>query len=124
MGGRGASSGNISKNNIDKEMDKLTTKMIELDRDYRMSFSHTNPLGDSKIQQQWLKAQAQFNKLREKKQIMLDKEASARRKKDKDNRQEAFVNSYGEATKREITTSTYKRAMKRQNKNVLRNMGY
>lgn len=124
MGGRGASSGNIRKNNIDKEMDKLTTKMIELDRDYRGSFSHTNPEGDSKIRQQWLKAQAQFNKLREKKQIILDKETSARRRKDKDNRQEAFVNSYGEATKREITTSTYKRAMKRQNKNVLRNMGY
>ena len=124
MGGRGASSGNIRKNNIDKEMDKLTAKMIELDRDYRGSFSHTNPEGDSKIRQQWLKAQAQFNKLREKKQIILDKETSARRRKDKNNRQEAFVNSYGEATKREITTSTYKRAMKRQNKNVLRNMGY
>ena len=35
-----------------------------------------------------------------------------------------FVNSYGEATKRNITTSVYEQAQKRQQKAVLRNMGY
>lgn len=34
-----------------------------------------------------------------------------------------FVNSFGEATKRNITSSTYERAMKRTEKDVLRNMG-
>ena len=35
-----------------------------------------------------------------------------------------FVNSYGEATTRDITTAGYKQAQKRQQKAVLRNMGY
>lgn len=35
-----------------------------------------------------------------------------------------FVNSYGEATKRNITTQGYEQAQKRQQKAVLRNMGY
>lgn len=35
-----------------------------------------------------------------------------------------FVNSYGEATTRTITSPTYERAMKRQQRAVLRNMGY
>lgn len=35
-----------------------------------------------------------------------------------------FVNSYGEATKRNITTSVYEQAQKRQQKAVLRNIGY
>lgn len=35
-----------------------------------------------------------------------------------------FVNSYGEATKRNITTLGYERARERQQKAVLRNMGY
>lgn len=34
-----------------------------------------------------------------------------------------FVNSYGEATKREITTTTYQRAQKRMIRAVLCNMG-
>lgn len=36
----------------------------------------------------------------------------------------AFVNSYGEATTRSITAPGYERAQKRQQKAVLRNMGY
>lgn len=35
-----------------------------------------------------------------------------------------FVNGYGEATRRHITSPTYERALKRQEKAVLRNMGY
>ena len=35
-----------------------------------------------------------------------------------------FVNSFGEATKREITNQTYTRAQKRMSKAVLRNMGH
>ena len=36
----------------------------------------------------------------------------------------AFVNSFGEATSREITSSSYKRALERETKAVLKNMGY
>lgn len=35
-----------------------------------------------------------------------------------------FVNSFGEATSREITSSSYKRALARETKAILKNMGY
>lgn len=35
-----------------------------------------------------------------------------------------FVNGFGEATSRYVTTTTYERARKRAEKDVLRNMGY
>ena len=35
-----------------------------------------------------------------------------------------FVNSFGEATSREITSSSYKRALETETKAVLKNMGY
>ena len=34
-----------------------------------------------------------------------------------------FVNSFGEATKREITSASYKRTLKREERAILRNMG-
>ena len=36
----------------------------------------------------------------------------------------AFVNSFGEATTREITNQNYQRSQKSLSKSVLRNMGY
>lgn len=39
-------------------------------------------------------------------------------------RSKTFVNSFGEATKREITNQTYTRAQKRISRAVLRNMGH
>ena len=35
-----------------------------------------------------------------------------------------FVNSFGEATSRDITTQSYKNALKKTQRAVLRNMGY
>lgn len=35
-----------------------------------------------------------------------------------------FVNSFGEATSRDITSASYKRALKRTEKAVLKNLGY
>lgn len=43
--------------------------------------------------------------------------------KDKKEVQHTFVNSYGEATKRKITTDTYERTQRRIEKAVLINMG-
>lgn len=49
---------------------------------------------------------------------------AAKASKQKGVASKTFVNSYGEATKQIITTSGYERAQKRQQKAVLRNMGY
>lgn len=51
-------------------------------------------------------------------------DGAAKASKKKGAASKTFVNSYGEATKRSITTSGYEQAQKRQQKAVLRNMGY
>lgn len=56
-------------------------------------------------------------------QSALDK-AWAFTKRQRSRPQKSGVNSFGEATRRVITTSTYERAMKRTEKAALRNMGY
>lgn len=49
---------------------------------------------------------------------------AAKAAKRKGGASKTFVNSYGEATTRDIATPSYERAQKRQQKAVLRNMGY
>ena len=50
--------------------------------------------------------------------------AAAKAAKKQGGAPKTFVNSYGEATTRDITAPSYERAKKRQQKAVLRNMGY
>lgn len=53
----------------------------------------------------------------------LRNERSRLRREAQNDSSSAFVNSYGEATKREITSATYQRSLNRIEKAVLRNMG-
>lgn len=57
---------------------------------------------------------------------LLNERSRLRREAQEDNsvtQNQLFVNSYGEATKRAITSATYQRSLKRIEKAVLRNMG-
>ena len=45
-------------------------------------------------------------------------------RKEQQRQKKTFVNSYGEATPRYITSPSYERARTREDKAVLRNMGY
>ena len=53
-----------------------------------------------------------------------EKNEMAKRKKPDEKKQKTFVNSFGEATTREITSASYTRAQRRMEKDILRNMGY
>lgn len=72
------------------------------------------------------KAQARYSELQNESMRRLKanaaRNAAASTAKPKPAR--TFVNSFGEATRRYVTTGTYERARKRAEKDVLRNMGY
>ena len=101
---------------------RIREQMVKLYND-NGSFARTELKSVNDAHKRWLQLKKEADGLRDKRQKLEDEERK-KRKSSSSNNSKTFVNSYGEATKREITTSTYKRAMKRQNKNVLRNMGY
>ena len=122
MGGRGSSGGGGGGNLralSDKSIDlKLKTASEEMQR-YAQSATpmNFNAVGAEKF----YAAQRQFNALRNEKNRRLDEAAKIRHETERPFR--TFVNSFGEATTREITTLTYKRAQRRMERDVLRNLG-
>lgn len=72
------------------------------------------------------KAQARYSELQN--ESMRRLQANAARKAvtsaAKPKQARTFVNGFGEATSRKISTQTYERAQRRIEKDVLRNMGY
>ena len=68
------------------------------------------------------KAQARYSELQN--ESMRRLQVNAARKTAKPKPARTFVNGYGEATSRKISTQTYERAQRRLEKDVLRNMGY
>ena len=120
FGGRGASSGSkMGLPKARKKLEELGNKMGKLSREYSASFSRENPNGDSKKQQQYFKVQKEYNKLRDK----INDEEDKRRKSTTSQTTRTFVNSFGEATTRNITSSTYERERRRREKAVRRNLG-
>lgn len=63
-----------------------------------------------------------FNELRDRKSA-LENEKAKRRKKKQPQTSRTFVNSYGEATHRYITSLTYERAQRRLERDVVRFLG-
>lgn len=125
FGGRGGGSGktksqsggrNISSMSIEQlesKVKQLEDKMAKL---YREAVD-----GDYT---EWRKVLFEKRPYEERLRELLNARSAERRKAMKSTQSKTFVNSYGEATKREITTSTYKRAQARADKDILRNMGY
>lgn len=127
MGGRGASSGNInnaSKNikAIQEQFDKLKDRNIKLYKENN-GFAITGDLKQiekrNKAYKEWLENRNKLGKLQQ--QINGERARKEISKKQENNK--TFVNSYGEATNREITSSTYRRQQKRMERAVRRNLG-
>ena len=76
---------------------------------------------DARKAEEYYKEKSELDKLRQQYNEMLDA-AAAKRPESRPERRR-FINDFGEATTREITTATYERAQKRQEQAVLRNMG-
>lgn len=124
-GGKGASAGTASLDALKKKADRLDSKAREYyQKIARDALTPSSDKYDSytnaernEIRKTW---QRYGDDAREAERKYLEK----REQGEKEQRKKTFVNSYGEATRREITTETYKRAEKRRRKKVLRNMGY
>ena len=76
---------------------------------------------DARKAEEYYKEKSELDKLRQQYNEMLDA-AAAKRPESRPERRR-FINDFGEATTREITTATYERAQKRQEQAVLRNKG-
>ena len=117
FGGRGASYANVTQ--LKTKEDKIRVKMEKLYKD-NSGFAMKDTPEVEKASNEWLKLKRQADFLRSKREVIENRKINAQSNKSN----ETFVNSYGEATKREITSRTYERAKKRQAKAILRNMGY
>lgn len=120
MGGRGASAGN-SISILQNRENRIREQMVKLYND-NGRFARTESKSVNDAHKRWLQLKKEADGLRDKRQKLEEKERG-KRKSSSSNNSKTFVNSYGEATKREITSSTYRRQQKRLEKSVRRNLG-
>lgn len=88
-------------------MEKLKRRMVELTKQYRTW----------ELPKEYYDVQREMNTKRNALNKALDEMAKARKGQTVQERK-TFVNGFGEATRREITSSTYKRAQKRLQKEI------
>ena len=117
--GRGSGSSKASISDLRKQEQDIRNQMTDI-YNQNSGFARTDLKSVSDAREKWYSLQKQANSLRDK----ISKEESKMTKSPTNNKsKKTFVNSYGEATKREITTSTYKRQQKRQSREIMRRLG-
>lgn len=121
MGGRGASAGN-SISILQNRENRIREQMVKLYND-NGRFARTESKSVNDAHKRWLQLKKEADGLRDKRQKLEEKERG-KRKSSSSNNSKTFVNSYGEATTRNITTTTYEKQLKRRERQVLRSMGY
>ena len=133
MGGRGGSSmsgksskargraAELSLKTIDSRMEKLADTMAKTAAGH-MAYLSGAPSGSASDHNRYASAQREYQRLQGERSRVIDEMAKSKRVHDSAGK--AFVNSYGEATTREITNLTYERSQRRMKRDVLRNMGY
>lgn len=124
MGGRGSSfgvgSGSIEGriSSIEKEIEGLGVKMASLSRSAAADHGAMN----AAERKQYNRMLERTRSLKNQRTKLHGKLARARQASEGDRK--AFVNGFGEATRRDITSQAYESAQRRQRRSVLRNMGY
>ena len=123
MGGRGASSSSVGNiKTLQAQYDKIRERNIKLYNE-TAGFAITGDMERlkkrNKAYKEWLDNRNKLGKLKQ----QIDGERARKERYQKQDNSKTFVNSYGEATKREITSSTYRRQQKRLEKSVRRNLG-
>ena len=111
----------IAKANLEKVSDVMLKTA-----DGHTGYLQGTPFGNKADHETYVKASKEYGSLRERRDAILGEQARRihERTAAEPLKPRTFVNSYGEATKRSVTTSGYEQAQKRQQKAVLRNMGY
>lgn len=110
---------------VEGSMEKVARVMDETARGHT-GFLQGTPWGSASEHRAYVEASDEYRSLRARRNAIVDEQA--RRKQERaaaePPKPKTFVNSYGEATTRYVTTAGYERALRRQEKAVLRNMGY
>lgn len=118
MGGRGASSGNTI-NGLKNREDTIRKQMTKLYNE-NSGFMRDDIKSVQQARDKWYSLKREADSLRDKRNKLEEKNKSQQTT----SQRKTFVNSYGEATNREITSATYKRQQTRLQKQILKNMGY
>ena len=129
MGGRGSSfkksggkakafSNHRSFAEIDREINSLGEKMASLSRSAVADHGYMNA-----------KERKQYNSMLERTRKLKNERSKlanirAEQKKSTKGQMHTFINGFGEATKRYVTSKTYEAAQKGQQRAIMRNMGY
>ena len=114
---KGKHTGKATSKELRSRVDSLGKKMERLAK----ARSYSGSKEDEANQKEYYKTQKQYNEAKSALNQQLDKEAAERKKAATGNK--TFVNSFGEATKREITNQTYQRQQKRQQKQIEKFIG-
>ena len=105
-------------------MEELADTMVKTAAGH-MGYLEGAPSGSASDHRRYVAAQREYQRLQTERGRVIDEIAKKNQGRGSaGSTGKTFVNSYGEATTREITTSTYKRAQHRRKRDVLRNMGY
>lgn len=133
MGGRGSGSmsgkssmargkgAELSLRAIDSRMQKLADVMGKTAAGHT-AYLQGAPSGSASDHSRYVAAQKEYQRLQGERGRVID--GMAKKKRVQDPISKTFVNSFEEATTREITSLAYKRAQRRTERDVLRNMGY
>lgn len=117
FGGRGASSG---KGGSIAKMESRYNSLLEKQARLGMSMYIGTPEENRKARKQW---NANREKLNAMEKSIKDAKAKQRQKQKGTETAKTFVNSFGEATKRPITNSTYEKAQKKLSKQIMKFIG-
>lgn len=103
---------------LNKKRDERMDKMIMLNMDAREAESQNQKAKRDAIMDQYYKLQKQNNKDRDKLTKLESDYAKWNKKRtEKEESSRPYINGYGEATTREITSLSYERAKKRADRN-------
>lgn len=106
---------------LERLMKECEEKCVEIYKNNSFYWS----LGEREdLHKEWIDISCQGKQYKKEINNLLDKLRDIRQENKTKEDKKTFINSYGEATKREITTSTYNRTQNRMKKQVLRNMGF
>ena len=124
MGGRGASSGraggvgNIAT--LESQYNKLLEKQASLGRTMFLGTDSEN----AKARIQWNTNDKKLRRMKTNIETARAKQREAQREAlSKIKTKKPFINAFGEATKRYVTSTTYERAQKRSDKEIMKFIG-
>lgn len=104
---------------LESQRDALAQKNIEL---YNQAGGFGSNPGSAE-HRKWLNNKSKMDDVKSQLRELYGKRTQAKAKEEAKTPHHTFVNSFGEATRREITNATYERAQKRQQKAIERFIG-